>query len=485
VKITAEQRKKIKLLQLRKQHRDKLLLAFDSRDIHSRPTKTQMDIIESDYNINYVVASNRGGKSQLGARILAWWFEDNHPYKERPAKWGDGSITLLLVGRVGEQMDSELWSNKLEPFLEPGSYKVVRAGNSISRIEHRKSGNRMIFISHHDADQARQKAQAYTAQVVWLDEMPTKVGVLNELRARVFDSDGFMYGTFTPLLKNNEIKKIVDSPSKRSKKWFISVLDNPKFADKKREDIIEEFRAMSASESEFRARLYGDWMSADSAVFTYDSERNWTKMQDYDPQIWPHVAVVDPAVSGMAGLSVWAREPTRDKWYCVMAKYVKGDAFSLMVPLIEKMIEPFNIIKRIADCNPSGFYVEAKVQGIQYVPVTDKAYNKENMIDACNSALATGLATLTPGSEILADELLMCSRSEDNPDKIIKASKYHTADTFRYFIHLKPKFREAEPAVTPENSIKRAWKKKLEDDSKRATTVMKKMNRRQGRRRWA
>ena len=456
-------------------------LAFDAKRIDSRPTPQQMDIITSDSNINYVVGSNRSGKSQLGSRILAWWFEDNHPHVKRPTVWGTGPITILLVGRVGEQMDTELWSNKLELFLKPGSYKVIRSGNAISRIEHRENGNKIVFISHHDADQARQKAQAYTAQVVWLDEMPTKVGVLNELRARVFDSSGFMYCTFTPLLKNNEIRKVVDTPSKRARKWFISVLDNPKFDKGQRQEIIDEFRAMSSSEAEFNARLYGKWMSTDSAVFMYDSENSWISPPGYDPRIWPHIAVVDPAVSGTAGLTVFAREPNRDVWYCVLAKYVKGEAFSAMVPTVERFLEPFNIIDRICDCNPSGFYREAQLQHIKYRPITDKAYNKENMIDATNTALAKGDIFLCPGSEVLADELLTCSRSEENPDKIIKASKYHTADTLRYFVHLKPKFSEVESIPKPEERLRREWKKHLTDVAKRATTKMRQFRRRQRR----
>lgn len=476
--LTGDQKKKLELLKLEAQYRQRLNLAFDADHILSRPTPKQMEIIKSKKNIHYVVASNRAGKSQLGARILSWWFDESHPYQKRPAKWGNGPLTMLLVGRVGEQIDSELWANKVEKFLKPGTYKVVKSGNAISRIEHKENGNKIIFISHHDADQARQKAQAYTAQVVWLDEMPTKVGILNELRMRVLDSNGFLYCTFTPLVRNQEIRKVVDRPSKRSVKWFISVMDNPKFTEEEKKDLIDEYRASSASEAEFEARMLGKWLTADTAVFTYDSERNWRKLPDgYDPHIWPHVAVVDPAVSGTAGLTVYAREPSRDVWYCVMAKYVKGDAFSKMVPYIESLIEPFNITKRICDCNPSGFYVEAQTQGITYVPVTEKSFNKENMIDAANAALAQDMVYLTPGSEILADELMFCSRSEENPERIIKSSKYHTADTFRYFIHLKPKFKEIEAEPRPEERVRKQWKEKLQSDSKRAIIEQKKLAR--------
>jgi len=403
---------------------------------------------------------------------------NNHPYLSRPEKWGDGPLTMLLVGRVGEQMDTELWGTKIKPFLPEGSYKVVKQGNSISRVEHIENGNKIVFISHHDAEAAREKAQAYTAHVVWLDEMPNKVGIMNELRARVMDNDGFMYCTFTPLIKNVKIKKIVDRATKRSKKWFISVLDNPKImAIKTKEEVIEEYRAMSASEAEFRARMYGEWMSGENAVFSYDPETNFKNPEEYDPIVWPHMVVVDPAVSGLAGVTVYAREPARDVWYNVLAKKIQGSAFSKLVPEIENLIAGFNIIKRACDCNPSGFYAEAQALGINYIPISDKT-DKENSIDLANKAMADNVVYLTSNSDELVDELIVCERSEKNPEKIINASSYHTADSFRYFIKMKPTFKELVMPIKPQEWVKHQWKKTLQKQQEDAITKMKKIQRR-------
>lgn len=483
MKLTTEQRKKLRLLQLQIAYRKKLRLAFDADVLDSRPTPQQMEIISSKQNIHYVIGSNRSGKSQLGSRLVSWWFEEDHPYLKRPKKWGDKPLTILLIGQVGSQMDTELWNNKLRKFLKPGSYKIVKQGNSIDYIEHKENGNRIVFISHLDPDAARKKAQAYTAQVVWLDEMPSKSGILTELRLRVFDEDGYMYCTFTPLIRNQEIKKIVDGAVGRSKKWFISILDNPKFSPEEREEIIAEFRSMSASEAEFQARLNGQWMGMETAVFMYNPDVNWQDKppEGYEPGLWPHVAVVDQASSGNAGLTVWAREPKADKWYCVMARYLRGQPASLLVPEVEKYIQHFNVVKRVCDCNPSGFYKEAQLQGIKYTPITEKAFNKENSIDDANNALVKQIVVLTGGSELLAEELTMCSRAEDNPERIIKASKYHTADTFRYFLAKKPLLAEVQPDPKPEERVRHNWKNKLTNDAKYAKTTMRKMRRRERR----
>lgn len=473
MKLTASQQRKVELLRVRQLYRQKLQLSFDANHINSRPTEKQSEILKSTLNCHYVIGSNRSGKSQLGARAISWFFENNHPYLERPPEWGDGPITILFVGQVQEQMESALWVPKVERFLEPGSYKPVKQGGSISRIEHKTNGNRIIFISHQDSEAARKKAQGYAAHVIWLDEMPNKASLLSELRARVLDTNGFMYCTFTPLLRNIEIKKIVDGKSPNSKKWFISVLDNPVFESRK-DEIVAEFRAMSSSEAEFQARLNGQWMTGDNAVFLYDSERHWRSLPDgYEPHLWPHVAVVDPAASGQAGLTVYAREPDRDIWYCIMARYLRGDAFSRMVPEIESIIKKFNIVKRICDCNPSGFYKEAHIHGIKYFPITEKSYNKENSIDEANNALSEGRVFMSTGADLLIDELVTCARSEDNPDRIIKASKYHTADTFRYFVQLKPAFNTVKSEPRVEERTRRAWKERLTHEQNYVTTRMR------------
>ena len=195
MKLTPEQQKKLKLLQLMQQKQSALKEAFDADVLASRPTPVQLEILQSTKNIHYIVGSNRSGKTQLGAKILSYWFNEDHPYLKRPKQWGTKPLTLMMIGQVGSQMDTELWRNKLEKFLKPGSYKVVRQGNAIDYVEHKENGNRIVFIAHLDPDAARKKAQAYTAQVVWLDEMPSKSGIITELRLRVFDEDGYMYCT--------------------------------------------------------------------------------------------------------------------------------------------------------------------------------------------------------------------------------------------------------------------------------------------------
>ena len=116
-----------------------------------KSTKTQQMVLEDDKTRTIVVVRGyRSGKSQLGSTALTCWFNNDHPYMERPKEWGDGPLTLMVLGRVGEQIESELYEKKIKPYLKEGTYKAQRTGQSLQRLVHKKNGNRMLFFSHHN-----------------------------------------------------------------------------------------------------------------------------------------------------------------------------------------------------------------------------------------------------------------------------------------------------------------------------------------------
>lgn len=288
-----------------------------------------------------------------------------------------------------------------------------------------------------------------------------------------------MYCGFTPLIRNDNIRKIVDaSDGVRAKKSRLSILDNPAFTKEERDGIVEEFRAISGSEGEFRARLYGEWITAGDLVYYYDSERSFVILDNYDPRIWPHVAVVDPAHSGLAGLTVWARQPKANQWCCVKAKYLNGQAPSDLVDTVEEEISPFNIIARKCDCNPAAFYKEAAKMGIKYTPVSDKHYNKENMIAAFNQAMADEKIKFTKGAQPLIDEMMTCTRRENDPTKIMQASKYHTCDSAVYFVQFMPSFKEEDVPITHHQWVKQRHHERIVKEYKAQKQMRLKRRRR-------
>jgi phage terminase large subunit-like protein len=461
--------KKLELVRLRKLHQRRLLLAFDGLNPDAVPTEAQMSVLrDADTKVFWIVAANRSGKSQTGARVVAWWFNDNHPYMERPLEWGKGPLQILVVGRVGEQMTSELWERKLKPFLKPGDYKEVRIGNDLKRVINLKNNNTIIFLSHHDAANAREKVQAFTSHVVWLDEMPDDAGIVTELFVRTISGGGRLYATFTPLLKNEEIRRIIEMDSPGARKIQLKMLDNPVYRGREAE-VEQQMRAMCSSEAEFRARMYGDWYAGDSRVFSYDHHRNRLPPPvDYD-QAWRHVAVVDPSASGLTGFVLAAEDPSNGHWYVVKAIYLKGEAAYELVGHVEAETAGYNVVLRLTDCNPAGFYKEAARRNLRWVPYTEKQDRKLETIGLANTWLAQSRVFVTPAAFRLEEELVLCSWSEKNPDKIAGASKYHLTDCFRYLLDRIPRWDpETRLVMTPTQELRQAWRAKQDRQTKAA-----------------
>lgn len=451
------QRKRIELARAQQELAKARQLAFDGLNLASRPTPAQDSILrDANTSIFWLVCGNRSGKSQLGSRVVSWWFNNEHPHMERPREWGDGPLQILVVGRVGEQITSELYEKKIKPFLTPGTYKEVRIGNELKRIEHRKNGNRIIFFSHHDASNAREKVQAFTANVVWLDEMPDDAGLISELLMRVLTTNGRLYATFTPLIRNEEIRRMVDQPRGSARKVSLLMMDNPVFRGREAE-IEAEVRANCASEDEFRARMYGDWYHGDTRVFAYYAARHAGLPESYDPS-WRHIAVLDPAASGYAGLVIGAENPDSGKWVIVKAVYLQGSSAVELLATVEQQIAGVNIVAKWCDCNPAGFHKESSRQGKRWRPYTEKSDRKLELINKVNTWLGHDRILIAPAAYRLEDEMTKCSWSDRNSDKIVNASSFHLLDCLRYLLDVVPDWTPGAAAPRTESqAIRQEW----------------------------
>lgn len=466
--------KKAELARRRKAQAEALRFAFDGENLDAKPTPAQDAVLrDAETLVHWIVSSNRSGKSQTGSRIMAWWFLENHPHMTRPTQddpargmyaWR-GTLQLLLIGANLAQMESELWNKKLKPLLPAGSYKVVRTGGTIQKVVNRVNGNELIFMSHHDAINARVKVQAFTAHVVWLDEMPDHAGLVTELMMRVLTTGGRLYGTFTPLLQNADIYRLVTAERPRIRRHQFLMLENPKFAGRVA-DVLADVRAMCTSEAEFRCRAYGEWWAGETRVFTYDPKVNRRNPAEYDPAAWRHVAVVDPSASGLTGLSAWAEDPTTGEWYCVLAERLKGDAAFTLFDDVESRLHGMNLVARWTDCNPAGFYKEAARRGqaasggMPWRPFTDKNDRKLATIDKLNTGFLNRRVWLTDAAAGLEEDLVKCEWASKNDGKIVNATKYHLADTARYFWDVVPAFTPA-AQTPPKDSIRHQWHSRL------------------------
>jgi hypothetical protein len=419
----------------------KLNEAFDPFDMDSRPTEKQKQILvdQGKYLHQYVSGGNQSGKSALGGRTVAWFFKRNHPHIDMEKIWGGDPVLIIVCGRVSRQVD-ELWEKKIKPFLSPGEYKEQRVASSLSTVTSTTNGSKIIFATHHNTNEAREKIQSYTAHLVWLDELTDSLGIVEELQRRVQAKRGRFLMTFTPKLKAPQVKRFIEQENDYSKLYRISMLDNPIY-EGRHSELMAQINGLP--EGQRNTILYGDWYVGENAVFAFDPSKHISDIL-YN-QGWPHICVVDPAASGLVGYTLWAGAyDNAQMWYLVDCAYFKGEAPSDMVDKIEKRIEKFSVIKRVSDPHETWFIKEAsRRRSVVYEGVPNKVSRKKELIAQVNEALGSRIMLL-PHCEEAIEELSSCQWSETNPDRIVAAHSYHLADCIQYFVDRMPKYKKVE-----------------------------------------
>ena len=418
--------------------------AFDAYHISTRPTKKQTEILGDIGKIQYryVVAGNQSGKSQIAARDLSWFLNGTHPYFKRPAHWGAEPLLVLIAGQDLTMMSTELWYKKVKPFLHD-EWKEEKSGTSLKKCINQRTGDQIVFLSHSDgSEKNRRHMQSYVAHYVWLDEMPTSHKILEELQRRVDSRKGRFLATFTPKFKNDRIRKVVDaSRAPVSKKYRMSKLDNPIYADRLEEEIQ---KLDGYSEAEKRTILYGDWSTGESAVYAFDNDK--MTVDDLPPGYnrgWRHVESVDPALKSKCGYTLWAEDPNDGVWYLVSDEYLVGsttlDPESLFFAIQDRS-RGYNIVRRISD-NMAWYTSVATKHRITYMTPYSKNSRKEELIKGLQIKLSQGKVKIGSWCTTFIDEIQSCQWAE-NADRIINASSFHTLDCSQYFCDAIPKYEE-------------------------------------------
>ena len=452
--------KKLELAKLKRLVNSQLRDCLSHEDPTSRPTPKQQEFFNDieHFRIRWVVASNRSGKSASCARELAWLFTDSHPFFKRPSEW-NGPLLFIILGKKAEQMETALWNGKIKPLLNGARVKEVRTGNMLQKVINLDNNYTILFQSHNNAEEARKNIQAYAAHYIFLDEMPESHRLVSELIMRITTTNGRLVGAFTPLVFNQNIRTIIDNAQAPiAKRYQFSIYDNPSIKGNI-DEVIESIKQGCATEMEFRCRVYGEWMSAGQQVSAYNSEKHYVDTPPNYSFLWRHIVAVDPAASGLVGLTAWGECPTTGTWYCILSKYLKGEAAFELVQKVEAECSQLNVVRRVADPNPAGFYQEAARIGINYILV-DKSRRKLLLIDGANKLLLTGKAMLTKWSSELEDELVSAAWNDKVEGRIINHSQYHCFDSMQYALDNLPTFVvNSNVNRTFDQEIKHQWDK--------------------------
>lgn len=441
---------------------------FDPSDLTSRPTKTQQKFLDDieEVTFRYVLGGNQSGKSQLGAREVSWLFTDTHPTFVRPKRWGVGGIQLIVMGRTMTQVEDTLW-RKVKSLIPAGSYKEVKVGNTIKKAIHKETGNTILFMSHHGVDEASDKAQSFEAHYVWVDEMPKKIRIIEELHRRVQANSGRFIATFTPKVINSEIKKLVDRSSRPyAEKYQLLMFDNPRYTEEDKAGILDSLKTHSKA---YQATvLHGEWMSSDDSVYQFTDDM--IEMPPNYSRLWRHVESVDPAIKSKAGYTLWAEDPNTAIWYCVKAEYLEGifDPNELYATCVQ-LSSGHNVVRKVCDPHEGwflGIASAAKCTPAYVVPYS-KNNRKAELIKGLQDKLGSRLR-ISPTCDKLVMEFEECRWNESGDTaKIVNASRFHLLDTAQYFADLIPKYEgNVITAVTWYDDLRQKNTQRVEAEAK-------------------
>ena len=411
--------------------------AFDPAHLDSRPTTSQQQFFDDfgKYKQYYLRAGNQSGKSQTAARMLTQiLLEDHELVSKRRAQagqqgWGSEPILAIVAGRTGKQLEDSLLP-KIRSYLEPGTYREVRMGNAIQRLE-LDNGNRIVFQSLENPTTARERLQSYVAHITWVDELPPTLDLIREVLVRTQARDGYSIFSFTPLTINVGIQRFVDSiEPPEGKVYRFKMLDNPLYSDsQRREELIKRYAHLP--EYQRNAIFEGDWMTAEDQVYHFDYD-TMVRMPEGYSTMWRHLEAVDPAISSATGLTIWAEDPQTSVWHCILAEYIKGIQVPTdIVKAVQYYTSKVNIVRRISDYAP--WYVNtASSMGVNYMTVDSKNANrKEELIKGLQQDLGNKMM-ISPNCMNLIDEIQNCRWSDRGIGKIINSSSYHLLDSAQY-----------------------------------------------------
>ncbi len=458
---------KDKLIQALEQVESKLRKTCFNPDIPtSVPTAAQDEVLRAIGVINerYAVGGNQSGKTNLGGRECSWVFEGNHPYWSPPQ---DRPLIQLVVGVDHKNILESVWSQKIEPFLEPGTYHQRMEGNALHSVTHKKNGNKILFFSHKSPRECRKSVQGYVADWTWLDEMPSDYSLLTELHTRCQTNSAPFLATFTPLLRSAKIKNHVENGTfPTSKKFILYTYENPVYTGKQISDM--KARHALLSDGDRATRTTGAWYAGDNAVYDFLSDLHVEEPVGYSAE-WRHIDIIDPAASGKSGLILLAEDPCTNVWYAVKEAYAADKSPSGLIEVAKDFFRGINVVEHVSD-TMAWYRKHAAEEGIWYTIPHNKSNKKPDLIKGLQEALSSGKLKIAPWCYHTMDEFTTCQWNEAGIS-IINAKRYHLLDCLQYGIERLPAVPIAKPEITRYQAMVLAHKERIAREAAQLRTA--------------
>ena len=283
------------ILQIEKEqkHRDCKLKYYNVGDkIH----KKQIEFHKNPCQNRWVFGGNRSGKTECGAVECVYMARGIHPYRKNRQN------VVGWVVSLSTQVQRDVAQKKVLSYLSPRDIvditmqqgkKDSPSRGVIDQIVVRNEMGGTSTIGFKSCDQGREKFQGTSLDFVWFDEEPPE-DIYDECKMRVFDKNGDLFGTMTPLKGLTWVyEKIYKQSTFDNSIWceFMEWADNP-YLDK---NSIEKLSA-TLDKKELESRRYGKFQANEGLVYT-EFDENINVIDPFDiPLEWQDNISIDPGL---------------------------------------------------------------------------------------------------------------------------------------------------------------------------------------------
>ena len=282
---------------------DKLARYNKGRRVH----KKQLAFHKCKKRNRWVFGGNRSGKTECGAVEAVYLARGVHPYRRNRQN------VFGWVVSLSQQVQRDVAQKKLLSYLRPDQIVdiVMLSGRKdspssgvIDQIVVRNELGGTGVIGFKSCDQGREKFQGSSLDFVWFDEEPPK-DIYEECLMRVFDRQGDIFGTMTPLKGLTFLyDEIYLNKKNNPEVWyeFMEWADNP-YLSKKEIALLES----TMDETTLQSRRFGRFAAREGLVYP-EFDESVHVIEPFDvPKDWQDNISIDPGL----------RNPLSAHWYAV------------------------------------------------------------------------------------------------------------------------------------------------------------------------
>ena len=282
---------------------DRLARYNKGRRVH----KKQLAFHKCKKRNRWVFGGNRSGKTECGAVEAVYLARGVHPYRRNRQN------VFGWVVSLSQQVQRDVAQKKLLSYLRPDQIVdiVMLSGRKdspssgvIDQIVVRNELGGTGVIGFKSCDQGREKFQGSSLDFVWFDEEPPK-DIYEECLMRVFDRQGDIFGTMTPLKGLTFLyDEIYLNKKNNPEVWyeFMEWADNP-YLSKKEIALLES----TMDETTLQSRRFGRFAAREGLVYPEFDESVHVIEPFEVPKEWQDNISIDPGL----------RNPLSAHWYAV------------------------------------------------------------------------------------------------------------------------------------------------------------------------